>query len=762
MTTYLFPGQGSQKVGMGGNLFEEYMEITERASAILGYSIKELCLYDSKNRLNFTQYTQPALYVVNALSYLERIRKDGKKPDFVVGHSMGEYSALFAAGAFDFDTGLRLVQRRGNLMGQVHGGGMAAIIGLIGADIVSLLEKNGLQEIDIANYNSPKQTVISGPKELIEKSVSIFKSAGAQLCIPLAVSGAFHSRYMEPLRKEFALDLNLYKFNDLDIPVISNVEARPYTKEKICYLLEKQITHPVRWIETIQYLMGKGEHEFIEAGPGNVLTGLTKKICEESPCIIVPKDPVEQHELPKKEETFLVGMKIKAESLGSEFFRKDYNLKYSYYAGSMHMGIASKEMVVKLGEAGLMGFLGTGGMDLEWIEKAIKYIQFHLKDGQSYGMNLLCNLMHPEIEEKAVSLYLKYGIRIIEAAGFIDITPSLVWYRLKGIHRNKAGQIEIPHHIIAKVSRPEVAQKFMSPAPEARIQKLVETGALTKEEAELGRSIPLAGDICVEADSGGHTDRRSAYALMPAMIALRNEMMDKHGYKKSIRVGAAGGIGAPQAAAAAFIMGADFIVTGSINQCTVEAGTSDAVKDILQGINVQDTTYAHAGDMFEMGAQAQVVRKGLFFPAYANKLYDLYRHYNSLDEIDKDIKKQLEEKYFKKNFDSVWQEIKEYYAKINPKEIERANQNPKHKMALIFKWYFVLSSQLAINGSDQQMVDYQIYCGPALGAFNQWVKGTELENWRNRKVALIAEKLMTETAALLQSKFQEFIGIIHK
>ena len=306
-------------------------------------------------------------------------------------------------------------------------------------------------------------------------------------------------------------------------------------------------------------------------------------------------------------------MQITAESIGSAAFRKDYNIKYAYVTGSMYKGIASKELVVKMGKAGLIGFLGTGGMRMNEIGDAIKYIQTNLSNGQSYGLNLLCNLIQPEMEDQTVDLFFKYGVRNIEAAAYMQVTPSLVRLRLKDICRKRDGQIEVPHRIIAKVSRPEVAAAFMSPAPERIVSKLVEAGKLTEDEADCGREIPMSEDICVEADSGGHTDQGVAYALVPALMELRDEMMAKFKYSKSIRVGTAGGIGTPQAAAAAFIMGADFILTGSINQCTVEAGTSDAVKEILQGINVQDTAYAPAGDMFELGARVQVVRKGLFF-----------------------------------------------------------------------------------------------------------------------------------------------------
>ena len=206
------------------------------------------------------------------------------------------------------------------------------------------------------------------------------------------------------------------------------------------------------------------------------------------------------------------------------------------------------------------------------------------------------------------------------------------------------------------------------------------------------------------------------------------------------------------------MLGAEFILTGSINQCTVEAGMSAVVKDMLQGINVQDTTYAPAGDMFELGAKVQVLRRGVFFPARANKLYALYQQYNSLAEIDAKTQRQIQDKYFKRSFDDVWAETKAYYQRTLPAEVEMAERNPKHKMALIFRWYFVHSTRLAMTGSDEQRVDYQVHCGPALGAFNQWVKGTALEDWHNRHVAEIGEKLMQETAALLNRRFATLSG----
>jgi trans-AT polyketide synthase/acyltransferase/oxidoreductase domain-containing protein len=236
-----------------------------------------------------------------------------------------------------------------------------------------------------------------------------------------------------------------------------------------------------------------------------------------------------------------------------------------------------------------------------------------------------------------------------------------------------------------------------------------------------------------------------ALALLPAMVALRQQLQAQHPLALPLRIGAAGGIGTPAAAAAAFTLGADFIVTGSINQCTVEAGISDAVKDLLQDAGVQDTDYAPAGDMFELGAKVQVLRKGLFFPARANKLYELYQRHGSLDEIDERTRRQIEEKYFRRPIEQVWAETRDYYlrsGRLTAEELER----PRQKMALVFKWYFTHSARLARQGTPDQRVDYQIHCGPALGAFNAWVKDTELEPWRNRRVADIGCRIMEGAA----------------
>jgi trans-AT polyketide synthase/acyltransferase/oxidoreductase domain-containing protein len=512
---------------------------------------------------------------------------------------------------------------------------------------------------------------------------------------------------------------------------------------------------------------------FREVGPGNVLTRLIENIrksaangtngaAHRAAAAAAVGAPVPAKAaapaVSERPAELAQAARATAESLGSREFKQDYGVDYAYVAGAMYKGIASKELVIRMGKAGILSFLGTGGMSIDEIESDLVAIQSAVGASRPYGMNLLCNLIQPEAEDQTVDLYFKYGVRNVEAAAYMQMTPSLVRFRLKNIKTDPSGRIQPQQRIIGKVSRPEVAEAFLLPAPTRILQRLVSAGALTELEAKLGEKVPVAEDICVEADSGGHTDQGRITALVPSMVRLRDQIRDRFGFEKRSRVGAAGGIGTPEAAAAAFLLGADFILTGSINQCTVEAGTSNAVKDMLQEMEVQDTAYCPAGDMFEIGAKIQVFRKGLFFPARANKLYDLYRTYNSLDEIDGNTKRQIEEKYFRKSFSEVWSETKAYCEKNKPDEIAKAEQNPKHKMALIFRWYFVNTSRLALAGDVNQKVDFQIHCGPALGAFNQWVRGTRFERWQERHVDEIGKHLMAETARYLEQRLRTLLG----
>lgn len=281
MRTCMFPGQGSQVRGMGGALFDEFAELTAQADAILGYSIKELCLEDPRKELDSTCFTQPALYVVNALSYYRRLQDSVAKPDYLAGHSLGEFNALLAAGCFDFETGLKLVHKRGQLMSGVSGGGMAAVLNSTPEQVAAVLKENGLANVELANFNTPTQVVISGLKDEVTAAQPLLQK-GRVLYFPLNTSGAFHTRFLAEAQQEFRVFLQAFEFAAPKIPVISNVTARPYESDAVGEMLARQISSPVQWSDSVQYLLALGSSDnpmqFDEVGHGDVLTRLVKSI----------------------------------------------------------------------------------------------------------------------------------------------------------------------------------------------------------------------------------------------------------------------------------------------------------------------------------------------------------------------------------------------------------------------------------------------------------------------------------------------------
>ena len=422
--------------------------------------------------------------------------------------------------------------------------------------------------------------------------------------------------------------------------------------------------------------------------------------------------------------------------LGDAHFLTDHNIQLPCMAGSMANGIASTELVTAMGRAGMLASFGAAGLPLEQIEAAIVHLQQALPT-QGFASNLIHSPQEAGKEDATVDLYLRHGIQQVEASAYIRLTPAVVRYRLQGICAQPDGSIHTPNQIIAKASREEVATHWLSPPPAEIVTALLAAGKITDEQARLASHIPMAQDLTAEADSGGHTDNRPALVLLPAMVALRDRLQTKYRYPKTLRIGAAGGIATPQSAAAAFTIGAAYIVTGSINQTCTEAGTSNQVRELLAQAKATDVMMAPAVDMFEMGVKLQVLKRGTMFALRANRLWELYRRYPSLEALPAAETEQLEKNVLHATLTEVWQQTREFFSVQDAAQLQRAENDPKHKMALVFRWYLGLSSHWANTGVAARQTDYQVWTGPAIGAFNAWCDNTFLADPTTRKVALV-------------------------
>lgn len=446
------------------------------------------------------------------------------------------------------------------------------------------------------------------------------------------------------------------------------------------------------------------------------------------------------------------------ENLGNPAFKDLYGLKYAYAAGAMAQGIASEEMVIALGRAGMLGSFGAAGLGPARLEAAIQAIQQALPE-EPYAFNLIHSPSEEMVERTAVDLYLKHGVRTVEASAFMDLTPAIVRYRAAGLGLDRLGQLEIKNKVIAKLSRREVAAKFMQPAPEKLLRPLVEGGWITEQQANLAGQVPMADSITVEADSGGHTDNRPLVCLLPSIIELRDEIRARQGYRQEIMVGAGGGIGTPAAALAAFMLGADYVVTGSVNSSCIEAGNSAHTRQLLAQAEMADVIMAPSADMFELGVKVQLLKRGTLFPMRSQKLYELYKKYDALEELPTAEINILEKQIFRKSLAEIWQETASFFSERDPEQLTRANANPKRKMALIFRWYLGLSSRWSNSGEKGREMDYQIWCGPAMGAFNDWVRGSYLEDPANRQVVEVASQLLQGTAYLYRIQSLKIQGV---
>jgi len=456
------------------------------------------------------------------------------------------------------------------------------------------------------------------------------------------------------------------------------------------------------------------------------------------------------------------------EWLGDRSFQEAHRVRFPYVTGAMANGIATTGLVSAMARAHMLGFFGAAGLGFERVERAIAELSAELGRGVHpngaeselrWGVNLIHSPQEPSLEAAVSDLLVERGVSRVEASAFMALTPSIVRYAAAGLTRLPDGSIARRHHVFAKISRPEVAQHFMAPAPKAMLDSLVAQGKLTREEAELAAHVAVAEDVTVEADSGGHTDNRPLVAMFPIITQLRDDLSAKHRFERPIRVGAAGGLGTPDAVAAAFSLGAAYVLTGSVNQSAIESGLSTEGRAMLAKAGVADVVMAPAADMFELGVKVQVLKRGTMFAPRAQRLYETYHAFPSLDAIPPEVRARLERETLSTTLDHVWAETQAFWSKRDPRELEKAARDPKHRMALCFRWYPGLPSRLAIAGEPSRKLDYQVWCGPAMGAFNDWVRGSFLEPAEARTAVAIARNLLEGAGAVTRAHQLRTYGV---
>jgi PfaD family protein len=425
----------------------------------------------------------------------------------------------------------------------------------------------------------------------------------------------------------------------------------------------------------------------------------------------------------------------------------------------MANGLTTVAMVVAAARAGFIGFFGAAGLDPARIEDACAALARELGTGAPWGSNLIHSPQEPHLEDATVEVYLRREVRRVSASAFMKLTPAVVRYAAAGLSADGSGRVLRRNHLFAKISRPETARLFLAPAPQELLAALVASGRLSPEEAELARRVPLAEDITVEADSGGHTDNRPLAAIFPTIARAAADLAAEHGHGRQVRLGAAGGLGTPAAVAAAFALGAAYVLTGSVNQAAVESGLGAAGRGLLAQAGVADVAMAPAADMFELGAQVQVLRRGTLFAARARRLRELYKAHDALEQIPAAERERLEKEIFLLPLAAVLEQTERFWAARDPRQNERAQRDPKHRMALCFRWYLGQSSRWAIAEDPARRADYQIWCGPAMGAFNAWVRGSFLEELSRRTVAQIGRNLLEGAIGVVRAQQLRACGV---
>ncbi|MDX3117863.1 ACP S-malonyltransferase [Streptomyces scabiei] len=776
---WAFPGQGSQRKDMGAGLFDRHPGELARAQAVLGRSVRELC--SDQAALRDTRVLQPVLYTVGALTYLDRAARE-PQPDCMIGHSLGEYTALYASGALDFETGLRLVVARAEIMSRATGGGMLAVVGLGVERLREIMRRHGADDVDVANHNSPVQTVLSGPEESVRALAPVLRREGAGKCVLLHISVAAHSRYMAGAADELGAVLDAVTFHEPRVPVVCNVTARPHRADRIALRLREHMCQEVRWWDSLAHLVDQGVTELVELGPGSVLTKLWATARTElTPRAADPQGPPEADAdadarapggatgaaarggavsatrtgrdagaRPVKDtgpgpgpgpggdgaaapmtRASTAGTRrataprrapVAGERLGAARFRERYGAELAWVVSGTGDGAVAEEVCRAARTAGLAAFAdpAPGAPDRTSLGGAAR---------QGWGIGLRPG---PDAHEQVTAL-LAHDVRHVEAHHPHGPDAALVRFRFTGARRTPAGAPVAVRHVLARVTGLDQAAAFLRPPSAALLAELVRTAGLSAAEAEAARALPVASDLAVQAPGGWHADGADAYQLLPAVAALAARSPGP----EPVHVGLCGVVGTPEQAATAFALGAAFLVSTSLTACAPAARLADTLKHTLARAGDDDVTWAPTERHATLGVPARVVRRGTLFPARAGLLHRLLRAHRYFADIPEHRRRHIEEHLLDGPVTA-------------PPAADAADG--RLRTADVFRWYARETARRTPGGDPVRPLDHQLPCDPDLTHFNRVASGTPLAAWTARTPEAVAGHLLTNAAELLTAR----------
>ena len=442
--------------------------------------------------------------------------------------------------------------------------------------------------------------------------------------------------------------------------------------------------------------------------------------------------------------------------LGNKNFQEVHGVKYSYCVAPFEREVCSPKLVAELAQQGILGFCPVEYMDTHQVNETLTKLR-SLSNGKPYGVGYKYHPHHPDLEEHMLELFVSADVPRLFLSHYVQATKAMVHYRLTGLTANDKGVPQPKHQLFIRVPHTGLAEYFAQPAPQDLIDALVTEGRLTEEEGLLGSKLPLSQDIIVDGDVSRTGGKQDIVSLFPALRhSLRRA---KIGRSVEVRVGVAGELATPEAINAAFKMGADFVVTGSVNGLTIEAGGSQARKELLAKAKPEDFVSAPSFEYLDADYRVRVTKFGTMFATKANRMEELYRATDSLDGLTHEGLKFLEQKVFQCSLVEAYDKAEPFLRQWWPNLVEQATTSPKVRASLLLKWFLFESNQWAIDGVQGRQMDYQVRGDGAVGSFNLWRENTEFNDISKISVVQLALNLLKGAAVISRMQVLKEHGV---